>query len=353
MQARNRRGLKRGGSAHSAPRSTSQPDTIASCTTPLPSFLPASPATDGPCRNQWEDHTDRWGAARRLAAVGDEGAAAAPTAPSVLEVGSPCSPVPPSCNSISNVGFAVSSPGPEFPASAMMGCGAVLLCEACAMPGHRHAALHADECASLRQLRDDPVVRQRGACSSVGGGPSGAADTSSLRLLLRLIYAAHRERNGTLPPLQLIDESLDVIEDDFDSMDTLEDRSDSFPTDLLDSISDAAARAKYLLSAGAVGTHATHRCVQLQAIFLTGCLCLRTEVIDGRVRGLPVTSFAIKKSMIALSFLRWGACGSRSRMFTNSFALQAYRDPTARTRQLKQEAGWYAQPTTVEFLEHF
>ena len=135
------------------------------------------------------------------------------------------------------------------------GCAAVLLCETCAAPGHRHAALHADECAGLRQLRDDPVVRQRGARSSVGGGPTGAADTSSLRLLLRLIYAAHRERTGTLPPLDPINESLDVIDDDFDSMDTLEDRSESFPADLLDSISDAAARAKYLLSAGAVSSH--------------------------------------------------------------------------------------------------
>ena len=40
-------------------------------------------------------------------------------------------------------------------------CGAVLLCEGCAAPGHRHALLHADECDSLRQLREDPVVRQR------------------------------------------------------------------------------------------------------------------------------------------------------------------------------------------------
>lgn len=160
-------------------------------------------------------------------------------------------------------------------------CGAVLLCEACAAPGHRHAALHADECASLRQLRDDPAVRQRSR---------NGADTSSLRLLLRLIYAARREREGTLPPLLLADEADEVIEDDMEAMASLEDHSDSFPSDLLDSVSDAVARAKFLLAADARASSAEYE-------------------------------------------------GYLARMFTNSFALQAYRDSHARTRQPKAEVG--------------
>jgi hypothetical protein len=133
----------------------------------------------------------------------------------------------------------------------------------------------------VRQLRDDPAVRQRSR---------NGADTSSLRLLLRLIYAARREREGTLPPLLLADEADEVIEDDMEAMASLEDHSDSFPSDLLDSVSDAVARAKFLLAADARASSAEYE-------------------------------------------------GYLARMFTNSFALQAYRDSHARTRQPKAEVG--------------
>ena len=47
-----------------------------------------------------------------------------------------------------------------------VGCGTVLLCEACGETGHRNRELHDDECASLRQLRTDPSLRQHGAAAA-------------------------------------------------------------------------------------------------------------------------------------------------------------------------------------------
>ena len=175
------------------------------------------------------------------------------------------------------------------------GCDAVLLCEECATPGHRNSLLHADECASLRQLRNDPAVRppSKGASGmdqSEDALTGDAADTSGLRLLLRLIYARHRERSGLLPELQLRDASLDVIEDDIEAFESLEDNSHLFPEELNDAIADAVATAKYL--------------------------------IDPAARA-STTEYS----------------GILARMFCNAFALQQYRDPLRRTRQPKQEVG--------------
>ena len=184
-------------------------------------------------------------------------------------------------------------------------CGAVLLCEGCATPGHRHALLHADECDSLRQLREDPVVRQRSrrrTPAAGGGRTADTADTSGLRLLLRLVYAARRERLGTMPPLQLPQPEQEVIEDDFEAMASLEDHSHLFPADLSVAVSDAAARAKYLLSPSAR---------------------MGTDQYEG--------------------FL--------ARVFCNSFALHRFRDPHGRTRQPKAEVGSGVFPS-IALMNH-
>ena len=174
------------------------------------------------------------------------------------------------------------------------GCAAVLLCADCATAGHRNALLHADECASLRQLRDDPAVRP----ARDGGGPDrseassavNVADSSGLRLLLRLIYARNRERSGLLPALQLRNDAQDVIEDDTEAFESLEDNSHLFPTELNEAISEAAATAKYLVDPAARASTADYS-------------------------------------------------GILARMFCNAFTLQQYRDPLRRTRQPKQEVG--------------
>ncbi len=174
------------------------------------------------------------------------------------------------------------------------GCAAVLLCADCAAPGHRNALLHADECASLRQLRDDPAVRPQrdGGVTDQDGASSTrtGADSSGLRLLLRLIYARNRDQSGQLPELQLRNEALDVVEDDTEAFESLEDNSHLFPTELNEAISDAVATAKYLIN--------------------------------------PVARASTAEYSTILA-----------RMFCNAFTLQQYRDPLRRTRQPKQEVG--------------
>ena len=170
----------------------------------------------------------------------------------------------------------------------------MLLCADCAAPGHRNALLHADECASLRQLRDDPAVRpQRDGGGTDRDGASSTrtgADSSGLRLLLRLIYARKRDQSGLLPELQLRNEALDVVEDDTEAFESLEDNSHLFPTELNEAISDAVATAKYLIN--------------------------------------PVARASTAEYSTILA-----------RMFCNAFTLQQYRDPLRRTRQPKQEVG--------------
>ena len=174
------------------------------------------------------------------------------------------------------------------------GCGAVLLCAECAAPGHRNALLHNDECASLRQLRDDPALKPQRDGGGTGRDEASSsrtgADSSGLRLLLRLIYARNRDRSGLLPELQLRNEALDVIEDDTEAFESLEDNSHLFPTELNEAIADVVATAKYLVDPVARASTAEYS-------------------------------------------------GILARMFCNAFALQQYRDPLCRTRQPKQEVG--------------
>lgn len=173
------------------------------------------------------------------------------------------------------------------------GCAAVLLCADCAVPGHRNALLHADECASLRQLREDPAVKVSRDSSSTDqeeASTTSAADSSGLRLLLRLIYARKRCRSGLLPELQLRDDNLDVVEDDTEAFESLEDNSHLFPAELSEAVSDAVATAKYLVDPSARASTAEYS-------------------------------------------------GILARMFCNAFVLQQYRDPLRRTRQPKQEVG--------------
>ena len=107
---------------------------------------------------------------------------------------------------------------------------------------HRQAGLHADECLSLRLLATDPALAPfdrkpaERVTAAAGGSAGELADSSSFRLLLRLAYAHAQERSGRRPPLQqpdaglgTADSDVDVIDDDFATMATLEDHWSDIP----------------------------------------------------------------------------------------------------------------------------
>jgi hypothetical protein len=131
------------------------------------------------------------------------------------------------------------------------GCGQAVLCDACAEPEGHAAALHRDECAALGLLFTSPHTRQldAGTAAVADGGRAG------IRLLLRLVYARARQRrpDAGLPPSPAELSELDVIQDSFDDVWSLEEHWDDFSDDVAERLVDMAKQAKFVCSADARG----------------------------------------------------------------------------------------------------
>jgi hypothetical protein len=135
-------------------------------------------------------------------------------------------------------------------------CQQAALCETCAVPGTRSAALHRDECAALRMLFGSAQTRRLEADANAAnsGGRAG------VRLLLRLLHTRQRQRQSAADAAVSGDdaaswpelrepEDCDVIEDEFDDVWDLEDHWEDLSDEVADRLVDMSKQAKYVLSA--------------------------------------------------------------------------------------------------------
>lgn len=133
------------------------------------------------------------------------------------------------------------------------GCRQVALCDECAAPGTRAAALHRDECAALRMLFGSAQTRRL----EVSANAANSGGRAGVRLLLRLLHTRQRQRAAaaagaeaaSLWPALGEPENCDVIEDEFDDVWDLEDHWDDFSDEVADRLVDMSKQAKYVLSA--------------------------------------------------------------------------------------------------------
>ena len=163
------------------------------------------------------------------------------------------------------------------------GCGQAALCEACARPGSRAAALHADECAALAQLFGSAETRRLDRSASAAAGPAGRA---GVRLLLRLLYARARQQRGAAEgwPDLGEPEGVDVIEDQWDDVWELEDHWHELPDEVAERLVDMSKQAKFVISPSARAS------IEEAASLLSHCYCNAFKLPlpgDPRTRSRP------------------------------------------------------------------
>jgi hypothetical protein len=181
------------------------------------------------------------------------------------------------------------------------GCEQVVLCRACAAPGSHAAALHRDECAALRLLFNSPHTRRldeddAGTALAEGG-------RAGVRLLLRLMYARMRLRRGIeLPPSPAELSELDVIQDGFEDVWSLEEHWDDFSEEVAERLEDMAKQAKFVCGADARGS------LEESVSLLAHCYSNAFKLPQQRGAGWPTVTVGTQASTVAGRRRRRGSC---------------------------------------------